>query len=193
MELLFATHNLNKVREIAALLPEGWQVRSLYDLDIHDEIPETADTISGNAEMKVRYLYERLGIPCLAEDSGLEVVALGGAPGVHSARYAGEKKDMDRNMDLLLHNLAGTTDRAARFVTVVALIQDGDLHLFTGTLEGEIGHERRGSHGFGYDPVFVLPDGRTLAELTLEEKSAISHRSQAVKQAIDFLKDGILE
>jgi XTP/dITP diphosphohydrolase len=191
MELLFATHNLNKVREIAALLPEGWQVRSLYDLDIHEEIPETADTIAGNAEMKVRYLYERLGIPCLAEDSGLEVAALGGAPGVHSARYAGETKDMVRNMDLLLHNMAGSINRAARFVTVVALMQDGDLHLFPGTLEGEIGHERRGSHGFGYDPVFVLPDGRTLAELTLEEKSAISHRSQAVKQAIDFLKGGI--
>lgn len=188
MELLFATQNHNKVKEIAALLPDGWQVRSLYDLDIQEEIPETADTIAGNAELKARYLYDRLKISCLAEDSGLEVTALGGAPGVHSARYAGDAKDMDRNMKLLLRNLEGVSDRSARFVTVIALIRDGDMHLFTGTLEGTIGFEKKGSHGFGYDPVFVLSDGRTLAELTLAEKSEISHRSKAVKQVIAFLK-----
>lgn len=191
MELLFATQNAHKVREIAALLPPGWQVRSLQDMGITEDIPETADTIAGNAELKVRYLHERLGIDCLSEDSGLEVAALHGAPGVHSARYAGEEKDMDKNMDLLLRNLEGAHDRSARFVTVVALMRGGELHLFTGYLEGEIGQEKRGSHGFGYDPVFVLPDGRTLAELTLEEKSTISHRSKAVKQAVAFLK-GIL-
>ena len=189
MELLFATGNPNKVREIRALLPEGWQILSLQDMGFTEEIPETASTLAGNAELKAQFLYEKIGKDVLAEDTGLEVDALGGEPGVYSARYAGPGKDMEQNIALLLSNLDGVQDRKARFKTVVALFLEGEMHLFTGTLEGQIGYEKRGEGGFGYDPVFVLPDGRTLAELSLAEKSSISHRGKAVKLLLEFLQE----
>jgi len=187
MELLFATNNAHKVKEISALLPAGWRVLSLQELGIHEDIPETAPTLAGNAEQKARYLFERIGKDVFAEDTGLEVEALGGDPGVYSARYAGPDKDMDQNMSLLLNNMQGVQNRKARFKTVIALLLNGQLHLFTGTLDGQIGFEKRGEGGFGYDPVFILPDGRTLAELALAEKNSISHRAIAVQQLLDFL------
>lgn len=188
MQLVFASNNKNKIKEIQQLVPSNITILSLEDIGCDVDIPETADTIEGNAILKANYITENYGYPCFADDSGLEVNALNGAPGVYSARYAGEEKDDNKNIDKLLFELSDRTNRKANFKTVIALNLNGEQHLFTGIINGEIIHERRGTSGFGYDPVFIAEDYNvTFAEMSMEEKSAISHRGKAVKQLISFL------
>lgn len=189
MTLVFASSNQNKIAEIRALLPENITLLGLDEIGCLEEIPETAATIVGNAILKADYVTANYGYDCFADDSGLEVEALDGAPGVHSARYAGESKDADANMDKLLAELKGKSNRRARFVTVIALNFKNQQHIFTGTIEGEIITEKRGTHGFGYDPIF-RPDGyeRTFAEMSIGEKGEISHRAKAVAQLVEFLQ-----
>lgn len=187
MKLVFASNNQNKINEIQLLLPDTIQILSLEDIGCFEDIPETADTIEGNAILKANYVTEKFGYNCFADDTGLEVEALNGAPGVYSARYAGEQKDTSDNMDKLLLNLKDKSNRAAQFKTVIALNLDGKQTLFTGIIKGNIIKEKIGTNGFGYDPIFVA-DGytKTFAELTIGEKSGISHRGLAVKQLMDF-------
>ena len=189
MQLVFASNNKNKIKEIQLLVPQSIKVLSLEDIGCFEEIPETADTIEGNAIQKANYVTEKYGCNCFADDTGLEVEALNGEPGVYSARYAGEQKDATDNMDKLLNNLKGISNRNAQFKTVIALNLNGNQSLFTGIIKGKIIEEKIGSNGFGYDPIFVA-DGysQTFAELTIEEKSVISHRGLAVKQLVNFLK-----
>lgn len=190
MKLVFASNNSNKIKEIQQLVPDSIQIVSLQDIGCTEDIPETADTIEGNAILKANYVTEKYGLYCFADDSGLEVAVLNGAPGVHSARYAGAIKNDDNNMNKLLHHLEDESNRIANFKTVICLNLDGNQHLFTGKIFGEICTEKKGSNGFGYDPIFVA-DGytKTFAELTLQEKSEISHRGQAVKQLVSFLSN----
>ena len=187
MKLVFASNNLNKIKEIQLLLPSTIQILSLEFIGCHEEIPETAATIEGNAILKANYVTENYGYNCFADDTGLEVEVLNGQPGVHSARYAGEQKDANDNMDKLLQNLNDKSNRRAQFKTVIALNFNGNQTLFTGIIKGKIIQEKIGTNGFGYDPIFVA-DGfdKTFAELSLEEKSTISHRGLAVKQLIEF-------
>ena len=189
MQLVFASNNKNKIKEIQLLVPKSIKVLSLEDIGCFEEIPETEDTIEGNAIQKANYVTEKYGYNCFADDTGLEVEALNGEPGVYSARYAGEQKDATDNMDKLLNNLKGISNRNAQFKTVIALNLNGNQSLFTGIIKGKIIEEKIGSNGFGYDPIFVA-DGysQTFAELTIGEKSVISHRGLAVKQLVDFLK-----
>jgi XTP/dITP diphosphohydrolase len=188
MQLVFASNNKNKVKEIQLLLPESIQILSLEDIGCLIDIPETADTIEGNAMLKANYVSENFGYNCFADDSGLEVNALNGEPGVYSARYAGAQKDDNANMDKLLANLKGETNRNANFKTVICLNLNGEQYLFTGIINGKIIEEKTGFNGFGYDPIFVAEGyTKTFAELTLEEKSAISHRGLAVRQLVGFL------
>ena len=186
--LVFATSNPGKIREVNALLKGKLDVLSLSDVDCHEDIPETQPTIEGNAIQKAEYLYNNYGYNCFSEDSGLEIEALNGAPGVYSARYAGPAKNSEANIDLALKNLEGHTNRNARFKTVIALILDGQVHTFEGLAPGIITTGRMGTGGFGYDPIFK-PQGfdRTFAEMTAAEKNAISHRGKAVHQLIAFL------
>jgi len=187
--MVFASSNPNKIAEIKAMLPEGFELLGLADINCTEDIPETADTIEGNAILKADYVTEKYGLDCFADDTGLEVYALNGAPGVHSARYAGEQRSAEDNMDKLLDALKDVTDRRARFKTVIALNMDGQQHLFTGTVEGHILSERRGNQGFGYDPIFQAEgDDRTFAELSMDEKAQRSHRGRAFAQLIAFLK-----
>ncbi|WP_300283975.1 RdgB/HAM1 family non-canonical purine NTP pyrophosphatase [uncultured Alistipes sp.] len=188
MNIIFATNNRHKLEEVQAVLGEGFRLTTPRELGITEEIPEEQATLEGNASQKARYLYERTGKNCFADDTGLEVAALGGAPGVRSARYAGPGHDSQKNMELLLSNMAGKTDRRARFRTVISLILDGEEHLFEGTVEGTILDAPRGEAGFGYDPVFV-PEGydTTFAEMSAEAKNAISHRGRAVARLAAFL------
>lgn len=190
MKLVFASNNKNKIKEIQQLIPQSIEIISLEDIDCTKDIPETADTIEGNAILKANYVTEKYGLNCFADDSGLEVAVLNGAPGVHSARYAGEAKNDGENMNKLLLDLKNKTNRVANFKTVICLNLDGQQHLFTGTIFGEICTKKKGTNGFGYDPIFKA-DGydRTFAELTLQEKSEISHRGQAVKQLVSFLSN----
>lgn len=187
-KIVFATGNPHKVEEAAALLQGAFQIISLEDLGCTEEIPEDQPTLEGNALQKARYLYHHYNLDCFAEDTGLEVEALGGAPGVFSARYAGPGRDAEDNMALLLEQLQGHSDRRARFRTVIALILNGQEYLFEGIASGSIALEKSGTMGFGYDPIFV-PDGheRPFAEMSAEEKNAISHRGQAVAQLKAFL------
>ncbi len=189
MKLVFASNNKNKIKEIQQLVPSNITILSLEDIGCDVDIPETADTIEGNAILKADYITKNYGYPCFADDSGIEVDALNGAPGVYSARYAGEEKDDNKNIDKLLFELSEKTNRKANFKTVIALNLNGSQHLFTGIINGEIITERKGNNGFGYDPIFVA-DGyeTTFAEMTIEEKATISHRGKAVKQLISFLK-----
>ena len=188
MKLVFASNNKNKIIEIQLLLPETIQILSLEDIGCFVDIPETADTIEDNAILKTNYVTEKYGYNCFADDTGLEVEALNGEPGIYSARYAGEQKDANDNMDKLLLNLQDKSNRSAQFKTVIALNLDGKQTLFTGIIKGKIIEEKIGTNGFGYDPIFVA-DGytKTFAELTIEEKSRISHRGLAVQQLINFL------
>lgn len=188
MQLVFASNNQNKIKEIRLLLPKDIALLSLEDIGCFDEIPETSLTIEGNAIQKADYVTQNYGYNCFADDTGLEVDALNGAPGVYSARYAGNQKDSNDNICKLLENLANTTNKKANFKTVICLNWNGQQHLFTGIIHGQIVEEKKGSNGFGYDPIFV-PDGytQTFAELSLEEKATISHRGLAVKQLVDFL------
>lgn len=189
MKLVFASNNKNKIKEIQLLVPTSIQILSLEDIGCTEEIPETADTIEGNAILKANYVTKKYGYDCFADDSGLEVDALNGEPGVFSARYAGEPKNDDNNMNKLLSNLKDKTNRKANFKTVICLNYKGKQHLFTGIINGKIIDEKIGDNGFGYDPIFVANDyTKTFAELSIEEKSNISHRGIAVKQLIEFLK-----
>ena len=189
MKLVFASNNKNKIKEIQALVPNIIQIVSLEEIGCIEDIPETADTIEGNAILKANYVTEKYGFDCFADDTGLEVDALNGAPGVYSARYAGEQKDANDNMDKLLSELKDKSNRKANFKTVIALNLNGKQNLFTGIINGKIIEEKIGTNGFGYDPIFVA-DGyeKTFAELTMEEKSTISHRGIAVKELILFLQ-----
>ena len=183
MKILFATNNAHKLSEVQAVLGDGFRLVTPRDCGITEEIPETQETLEGNALQKARYLHERTGLDCFADDTGLEVEALGGAPGVRSARYATDGHDFAANNRLLLKNLAGQTNRRARFRTVIALILNGEEQLFEGIVEGRIVDSERGIEGFGYDPLFV-PDGsdKTFAEMPAEEKNAVSHRGRAVRK-----------
>jgi XTP/dITP diphosphohydrolase len=189
MKLVFASNNKNKIQEIKHQLPADIELLSLEDIGCHEEIPETADTIEGNAILKANYVTQNYGYDCFADDTGLEVDALNGAPGVYSARYAGEQKDANDNMNKLLAELDGKTNRNAMFKTVIALNLNGKQILFTGIVEGTITTKKHGNQGFGYDPVFK-PEGldATFAQISLAEKALLSHRGRAVRQLIDFLK-----
>ena len=187
--LVFATNNAHKVEEIRAILGESVEVLSLKDIGCSVDIPETADTLEGNAAIKAEYVYQNYGLDCFADDTGLEVRALGGAPGIMSARYAGgEGHDSEANMTKLLHELEGEDDRRAQFRTAICLIESGKEHLFEGTVTGKIIEQRRGTTGFGYDPIFV-PDGydKTFAELGGDIKNKISHRAMAVNRLVAYL------
>lgn len=187
-ELVFATNNPHKAREVDEMLDGLFSVRSLLDIGCTDEIPETSPTIQGNALQKARYIFERYGVDCFAEDTGLEIDALDGEPGVHTARYAGPDRDPEANMELVLRQLEGVTGRTARFRTVVALILGGKEYTFEGIAEGSIAHRKKGTGGFGYDPIFI-PEGQSLsfAEIPAADKNIISHRGRAIRKLIDFL------
>lgn len=189
MKICFATNNPKKIEEVKAALEGKVEIVSLRDIGCQEELPETGETLDHNAFQKARYVKEHYGVDCFADDTGLEVEALQGAPGVYSGRYAGEPRSDERNVDLLLRNMEGKANRKARFRTVIALILGEKEFSFEGVAHGEIITERRGSKGFGYDPIFV-PEGKkeTFAELSLEEKNQISHRGKAVAQLVDFLK-----
>lgn len=188
MQLVFASNNQNKIKEIQQLLPSTIQILSLKDIGCEVDIPETADTIEGNAILKANYITENYGYNCFADDSGLAIEALNGEPGVYSARYAGAQRNDNDNMDLVLENLKDKTNRKANFKTVIALNINGQQHLFTGIINGKIIEEKKGTNGFGYDPIFVADDfTKTFAELSMEEKATISHRGKAVKQLVKFL------
>ena len=189
MKLVFASNNKNKIKEIQLLLPDSIQILSLEDIGCTEDIPETADTIEGNAMLKANYVTQKYGYDCFADDSGLEVAALNGEPGVFSARYAGEPKNDENNIDKLLANLKDVNNKKANFKTIICLNLKGEQHLFTGIINGQIIEERIGNNGFGYDPIFVA-DGyqKTFSELSLEEKARISHRGIAVKELITFLQ-----
>ena len=188
-KMVVATNNAHKLKEIAAILGQEIELLSLKDIQCFVDIPETADTLEGNARQKAMYIYENYGMDCFADDTGLEVEALGGAPGVFSARYAGEGHDSEANMQKLLKELAGKENRKAQFRTVICLIRNGKEHLFEGIVKGEIIQEKRGGEGFGYDPIFV-PEGYdlTFAELGDDVKNTISHRARAVEKLCQFLK-----
>ena len=192
MKLTFATGNSGKLREASEILGEGFELVSLSDVGITEDIPETGDTLRDNSIQKAQYLYERIGCDCFADDTGLEVDALGGAPGVYTARYAGEDKDFNKNMDKVLIELQGLEGEArrARFKSVITLIINGETHLFEGTLEGVIAHEKSGNGGFGYDPIFIADEypGLTLADITEEQKNEISHRGKALRAMAEWLK-----
>lgn len=187
-KIIFATNNAHKLSEVQALLGDRFSLVTLAECGITEEIPEDAPTLEGNALQKARYVHERTGGDCFADDTGLEVDALDGAPGVHSARYATDGHDFAANNRLLLSNLAGKAERSAHFRTVIALILDGREYLFEGRVDGRIAESEAGCGGFGYDPLFV-PDGfdRTFAEMTADEKNAISHRGRAVGRLVEFL------
>jgi XTP/dITP diphosphohydrolase len=188
-KLVFATNNAHKLEEIRAILGEKVEILSLKDIHCDTDIPETADTLEGNAALKAEFIYKHYGLDCFADDTGLEVEALGGAPGVYSARYAGgEGHDSEANMKKLLKKLSGETNRKAQFRTAICLIEGGEEHLFEGVVKGEIIEEKRGNSGFGYDPVFV-PEGfsQTFAELGAEIKNQISHRARAVQCLCEYL------
>lgn len=188
-KLVFATNNAHKLEEIRAILGDKVEILSLKDIHCEADIPETADTLEGNAKLKAEYIHAHYGLDCFADDTGLEVEALGGAPGVYSARYAGgDGHDSEANMKKLLAELDGKANRKAQFRTVICLMEGEEIHLFEGIVKGEIILEKRGASGFGYDPVFV-PEGHTetFAEMGAEEKNKISHRARAVQRLCDFL------
>ena len=190
MKLEFATNTRHKLDEVRAIVGDRVEVLSLNDIECHDEIPETADTLLGNALIKARYIYDKYGLNCFADDTGLEVEALGGEPGVYSARYAGEECSSEANMQKLLHNLTGKSNRNAQFRTVIALIINGEEKLFNGIVKGSITEEKRGDSGFGYDPIFI-PEGfsESFAQMSSEQKNSISHRYRATEQLSNYLKE----
>ena len=206
MDIIFATNNAHKLTEVQAVLGPGYKLLTPRDCGVTEEIPEEQDTLEGNASQKAHYLHERTGMDCFADDTGLEVEALGGAPGVHSARYATDGHDFAANNRLLLKNLKGKANRRARFRTVISLLLDGEEHLFEGIVEGHIAQCASGSEGFGYDPLFI-PDecgvgktdkrpnseGRSYAQLTPDEKDAISHRGNALAEMEKELPEFLAE
>ena len=188
MKIVFATNNTHKLEEIRRMLRGSHQIVSLAEIGCHEDIPEEQDTLEGNALQKARYIKQHYGYDCFADDTGLEIDALGGRPGVYSARYAGEAKDSEANMRKVLAEMQGHSDRRARFRTVIALILGNEEHLFEGKVEGEILTARQGSAGFGYDPVF-RPDGydRSFAEMDPDTKNSIRHRGEATRKLAAFL------
>jgi XTP/dITP diphosphohydrolase len=191
MRLCFASNNAHKLDEIRLLLPPAVQLLSLADIGCHEELPETQPTLEGNARQKAQYVFDNYGVACFADDTGLEVAALGGAPGVYSARYAGPERKDAANVAKLLHELATQPQREARFRTVIALVlEGGHVHEFSGEIAGTIAQAPIGGRGFGYDPVFIPAegDGRTFAEMTLAEKNMLSHRARAVEGLVRFLQ-----
>ncbi len=190
-KLVFATGNSHKLQEVQGLLKEGFALSCLKDVNITEEIPETADNLVDNALQKAWYVYNKCGIPCFADDTGLEVEALDGAPGVYSARYAGEQKDSKLNMLLLLENMNGKTNRNARFRTIIAYIdENAEEHIFEGEIRGKIIEQMAGENGFGYDPIFV-PEGheQTFAQLSSETKNTISHRARAMEKFLSYINN----
>lgn len=190
MKLVFATHNLNKLKEVQALVPEHITILSLTDIGCDEDIVEDAPTIEGNAIIKAQYVRDHYGYDCFADDTGLEVTALDGAPGVYSARYAGPQRSASDNMDKLLIALAVKQDRTARFKTVIAFAKEEKIETFTGICEGEITKERYGDDGFGYDPIFK-PNGyeATFAQMAISLKGKIGHRGRAMQQFLSYLRD----
>ena len=207
MKLVFATGNIGKLREASEILGEGFELVSLAQVGMTEDIPETGKTLRANSLQKAQYLYDKVGCDCFADDTGLEVDALGGAPGVYTARYAGEGKDFNANMDKVLYELSvcekeakmaeamglkvKPVSRRARFKSVITLIVNGEIKMFEGALEGEISREKSGNGGFGYDPIFIADEfpGMTLADISEEEKNAISHRGKALRAMAQWLKD----
>lgn len=207
MKLVFATGNIGKLREASEILGEGFELVSLAQVGMTEDIPETGNTLRANSLQKAQYLYDKVGCDCFADDTGLEVDALGGAPGVYTARYAGEGKDFNANMDKVLYELSvcekeakmaealglkvKPVSRRARFKSVITLIVNGEIKMFEGALEGEISREKSGNGGFGYDPIFIADEypGKTLADITEEEKNAISHRGKALRAMAEWLKN----
>lgn len=189
MKIVFATNNAYKLAEVQAVLGDAYELVTPRMCGVEEEIPENQPTLEGNASEKSHYLRARTGLDCFADDTGLEVEALGGAPGVRSARYASDGHDFEANNRLLLRNLEGAADRRARFRTVISLLVGDEEHLFEGIVEGWIVERASGTEGFGYDPLFV-PDGydRTFAEMTADEKNAVSHRGRAVRKLAEFLR-----
>jgi len=189
IEIVFATNNQHKIDEIQLVIPQDIKLKNLISIGCNQELPETHHTLEENAVEKATFVTTHYNIDCFAEDTGLEVEALNGAPGVISARYAGTHRSNDDNISLLLRNMEGIENRKARFRTVIALLMNGKQHLFEGILEGTIALQTHGDEGFGYDPVFQLADGRTLAELSKEEKGEISHRGIATRKLVAFLSE----
>lgn len=188
MKLVFASNNKHKITEIQQLVGTKFQILSLEDIGCNVDIPETAATIEGNAILKARYVYEKYGFSCFADDTGLEIEALHGEPGVYSARYAGLQRNSEDNMNLVLEKLRNEKNRAAQFKTIIALHLGQEQYVFEGIVKGQITLEKRGENGFGYDPIFQPEDNiKSFAEMTLEEKATISHRGRAVAKLIDFL------
>jgi XTP/dITP diphosphohydrolase len=188
MELIFATQNQNKIKEIQVLLPSTIRLLGLVDIGCNEELPETQSTLEGNASQKARYIFEKYKVNCFADDTGLEIVALNGRPGVYSARYSGEEKNADNNMSKVLKELKKNENRSANFKTIISLIINSKEYLFEGIVNGKILTSKRGQKGFGYDPIFQ-PEGynKSFAEMSLEEKNKISHRALAVKKLVDYL------
>ncbi|KAA5537722.1 non-canonical purine NTP diphosphatase [Paenimyroides baculatum] len=190
MKIIFASNNKNKVQEIQNQVPKTIQIVTLDEIGCTEDIAETGTTLEENAIIKANYVTKKYGFPCFADDTGLEINALNGEPGVYSARYAGEDKNADKNMDSVLEKLGISTNRKAQFKTVIALNINNQQHLFTGIVEGEIRNEKTGTNGFGYDPIFEPENlGKTFAEMSLEEKNKLSHRGRAVAQLIKFLSE----
>ena len=207
MKLVFATGNIGKLREASEILGEGFELVSLAQVGIDEDIPETGNTLRANSLQKAKYLYDKVGCDCFADDTGLEVDALGGAPGVYTARYAGEGKDFNANMDKVLYELSvlegesrmaaslgiriRPVSRRARFKSVITLIINGEVKMFEGTLEGSIAREKSGNGGFGYDPIFIADEfpGLTLADISEDEKNAISHRGKALRAMAKWLHE----
>lgn len=189
MKLVFATNNKNKIKEIKHLLNNSLEILNLNDIGCLEDIPETASTIEDNAIQKAQYVYEKYGYNCFADDTGLEIEALNGEPGVYSARYAGEQKNPEMNMNKVLEKLENVTNRTAQFKTVIALIIDGKLTCFEGVVDGKITKEKSGYEGFGYDPIF-MPTGydKTFSEMRITEKNEISHRGRAVQKLVHYLQ-----
>jgi len=188
-KIVFATNNAHKLSEVRAILAPDYEIISLAELNCFDDIPETAPTLEGNALLKANYIYEKYGYDCFADDTGLEVEALNGEPGVYSARYAGEANDANANMQKLLRNLGANSNRKACFRTVIVLILEGKSTYFEGKIDGTIASTPQGTTGFGYDPIFI-PDGyrQSFSELGSDEKNKISHRALAVKKLVEYLK-----
>ena len=189
MKLVFATNNKHKLEELQAILGDQFTLLSLKDIECFDEIPEEQPTLEGNASQKAYYIYDKFGMNCFADDTGLEIKALNGEPGVYSARYAGEDKNSEANMKKVLEKLTKINEREARFRTVISLVIDGEEKQFEGIVNGEILTKKRGDSGFGYDPIFI-PEGldQSFAEMGLEDKNKISHRGRAVQKLVDYLK-----
>jgi len=190
-KIVFATNNAHKLQELRQMIGEHYEVLGLADIGCHEDIPETADNIEGNAMMKARYVKEHYGYDCFSDDTGLEIDALGGEPGVHSARYAGPGHDSEANIDKVLTKLDGVTGRTARFRTAIVLLQGDESHLFEGQVEGVILTERHGTGGFGYDSIFqpVEGDGSTFAQMSPQQKNSISHRGRAVAKLVEYLNN----